>query len=203
MDGRHRKVVELLLEVAGRRKARELLHLQKAAELGRAGARHARTQRLPAHGGGAVARVAGSRALPSGTDRAGRLRSCGALWLGEASHRDPGPWTIGCDDFQRQIDWLQDHFEIVDLQECQRRIRSGFNKRPTVAITFDDGYSDNCDFALPMLIERRIPVTYFVTTKHTLHQQAFEHDLKIQKHLGSSNTNKMVSYEYISNKKRT
>ncbi|MDE0935665.1 MAG: polysaccharide deacetylase family protein [Mariniblastus sp.] len=106
-----------------------------------------------------------------------------ALFYHRVADDHQNAWTIGRDDFQRQIDWLQDHFEIVDLQECQRRIRSGFNKRPTVAITFDDGYADNCEFALPMLIERRIPVTYFVTTQHTLHQQAFEHDLDIQKPL--------------------
>ena len=49
-----------------------------------------------------------------------------------------------CDEFQTQIDWFQENFEIVDLEECQRRIRSGFNDRPTLSITFDDGYSENC-----------------------------------------------------------
>lgn len=85
-------------------------------------------------------------------------------------------WTISCSQFQEQIDWIEQHFEIVDLEECQRRIRSGSNTRPTISITFDDGYAENCDFALPMLIERRIPVTYFVTTYHTAEQQPFPHD---------------------------
>lgn len=86
-------------------------------------------------------------------------------------------WTISCSKFQNQIDWLEQNFEIVDLEECQRRIRSGWNSRPTVSITFDDGYAENCDFALPLLIERRIPVTYFVTTYHTTQQQPFPHDV--------------------------
>lgn len=86
------------------------------------------------------------------------------------------PWTMSCDHFQKQIDWFQENFEIVDLEESQRRIKSGCNGRPTLSITFDDGYAENCDFALPMLIERRIPVTYFVTTYHTTEQQPFEHD---------------------------
>lgn len=85
-------------------------------------------------------------------------------------------WTIGCDEFKKQIDWFQENFEIVDLEESQRRISSGFNDRPTLSITFDDGYAENCDFALPLLIERRIPVTYFVTTYHTKEQQPFPHD---------------------------
>ncbi len=88
-------------------------------------------------------------------------------------------WTISCSQFQEQIDWLEQRFEIVDLEECQRRIRSGFNTRPTISITFDDGYAENCEFALPLLIERRIPVTYFVTTYHTTEQQPFPHDREL------------------------
>ena len=101
-----------------------------------------------------------------------------SLFYHRVADTDLNPWTITCDDFQRQIDWFQENFEIVDLRECQRRINSGFNDRPTLSITFDDGYSENCDFALPMLIERRIPVTYFVTTYHTVEQQAFPHDIE-------------------------
>ena len=88
-------------------------------------------------------------------------------------------WTMSCAEFERQINWLQENFELVDLEECQRRIRSGFNDRPTLSITFDDGYAENCDFALPLLIERRIPATYFVTTYHTTEQQAFPHDREL------------------------
>ncbi|MFK7768530.1 MAG: polysaccharide deacetylase family protein [Mariniblastus sp.] len=87
------------------------------------------------------------------------------------------PWTMTCGMFEQQIDWLQENFDIVDLEESQRRIRSGFNERPTLSITFDDGYAENCDFALPMLIERRIPVTYFVTAHNVIHQEPFQHDV--------------------------
>jgi peptidoglycan/xylan/chitin deacetylase (PgdA/CDA1 family) len=89
----------------------------------------------------------------------------------------PNPWTISRDGFAQQIDWIQENFEIVDLQECQRRIQSGKNSRPTVAITFDDGYAENCEFGLPYLIERRIPVTYFVSLDQTKNQTPFQHDV--------------------------
>ena len=91
----------------------------------------------------------------------------------------PNPWTMTCAEFERQIDWMQSNFELVDLQECQRRIQSGFNDRPTLSITFDDGYAENGEFALPMLIERRIPVTYFVTLENTIGQKPFQHDLDL------------------------
>ncbi len=89
----------------------------------------------------------------------------------------PNDWTIGTQQFARQIGWLQRNFELISLAEAQNRIRRAANPRPAVAITFDDGYADNCKFALPLLIKRRIPVTYFVTTRHILATEPFPHDL--------------------------
>lgn len=99
------------------------------------------------------------------------------LFYHRVANDHPNPWTISEQAFVRQVDWLQKHFDLVSLHEVQRRIRTG-NSRPAVSITFDDGYSDNCSFALPMLIERGIPVTYFVTTWHTAHRKPFPHDVE-------------------------
>ncbi len=90
----------------------------------------------------------------------------------------PNPWTIGCDAFARQIAWLEEHFDVISLEEAQRRISTGRNGRPSVVITFDDGYADNCDFALPLLLDRRLPFAYFVTTGNLLHAQPFAHDVE-------------------------
>ena len=79
----------------------------------------------------------------------------------------PNDWTISLKSFSTQIDWLQEQFDIVSLQEAQRRIECGQNDIPTVSITFDDGYADNCKTAVPYLLEREIPFTYFVTTDNT------------------------------------
>lgn len=65
----------------------------------------------------------------------------------------------------------------MSLAEAQRRLASGHNDQPCVSITFDDGYADNCEQALPLLIRERIPCTYFVTTRNVIDQQPFEHDL--------------------------
>ena len=89
----------------------------------------------------------------------------------------PNPWTIPTQVFSRQIDWLQANFDIVSLDECQRRLGPEGNRRPAVSITFDDGYADNCQFAIPFLLERRIPFTYFVTLDHIVEQRPFEHDV--------------------------
>lgn len=84
-------------------------------------------------------------------------------------------WTIRPRDFQRRLDWMERRFDFVSLAEAQRRLREG-NPRPAVALTFDDGYAENCEFALPLLLKRRIPFAYFVATDFVLHGKAFPHD---------------------------
>lgn len=100
-----------------------------------------------------------------------------ALFYHRVANEFPNPWTISCQQFEAQIRWIQRRFEIVTLQECQRRIESKFNDRPTVAITFDDGYADNARFAIPFLLERNIPFTYFVTWGNVVKQTPFQHDI--------------------------
>jgi peptidoglycan/xylan/chitin deacetylase (PgdA/CDA1 family) len=92
-------------------------------------------------------------------------------------------WTIGNELFARHVNFLQRHFELISLEESQRRIRSGRNERPAVHITFDDGYAENCDHALPLLIRKEIPFTYFVTSKSIFDGIPFPHDVKNQRPL--------------------
>ncbi|MEO1525460.1 MAG: polysaccharide deacetylase family protein [Planctomycetota bacterium] len=92
-------------------------------------------------------------------------------------------WTISNDEFQRQIRWIRRHFDIVSLEEIQRSVASGENPRPAVAITFDDGYAENCDRAIPFLIENEIPFTYFVSLGHVIDQEPFPHDREAKRPL--------------------
>lgn len=88
-------------------------------------------------------------------------------------------WTTHTDTFVWVIKWLRARFDLISLSEAQQRLRSGYNDRPGVCITFDDGYLTNCDRALPLLIENRIPCTYFVTARPVLEQTPFDHDLRL------------------------
>lgn len=89
----------------------------------------------------------------------------------------PNDWTISPQRFEQQIDFLRASFEVIALDEVQRRIRHSDSRRPAVAITFDDGYAENCDFALPLLIRHQLPCTYFVTVEHVLTGRPFPHDV--------------------------
>ena len=100
------------------------------------------------------------------------------LFYHRISDKHSNPWSMDFAMFQQQINWMRDRFDMISLEEVQRRIRSGTNDRPAVAITFDDGYAENSEQGLPFLIESKIPVTYFVTTEHTSKQLPFPHDLK-------------------------
>jgi len=92
-------------------------------------------------------------------------------------------WTTPTRTFVKAIGWLKSRFELISLEEAQRRIRSGANLRPAVAITFDDGYAVNNQMALPLLIEQRIPCTYFVCTQPVVEGTPFTHDQALCHHL--------------------
>ncbi|MBU4273450.1 MAG: polysaccharide deacetylase family protein [Planctomycetes bacterium] len=89
------------------------------------------------------------------------------------------PWTASNATFVRQVSWLRKRFQLVSLAEAQHRIRQGYNHRPCVSVTFDDGYADNCRRAIPWLIEQQIPCTYFVTLRNVLEGEPFSHDLAL------------------------
>ena len=90
----------------------------------------------------------------------------------------PNDWTISRRGFQRHVEYCQQNFELIDLAEVQRRVRDRDSCTPAVSFTFDDGYSENCDFALPLLIERKVPCTYFVSTENVIHGKGFGHDCR-------------------------
>lgn len=53
---------------------------------------------------------------------------------------------------------------IVSLDEAVERISAGISDRPFAALTFDDGYRDNEEWALPILSREKAPATIFATT---------------------------------------
>jgi len=117
------------------------------------------------------------RWLSLGQSKRSKTVPIAILYYHRVDNSKLNPWTISNHRFQEQLDWLQQKFDLVSLEEVQRRMRSGSNDRPTVSITFDDGYADNCTEALPLLIRRKIPFTYFVTSQNTINNIPFPHDV--------------------------
>ena len=67
--------------------------------------------------------------------------------------------------FLRQLRFLRRHFEVVSVRQMMERVRNGAPaERPTVAVTFDDGYVNNLAIASPLLQEEGVPATFFLAT---------------------------------------
>ena len=66
--------------------------------------------------------------------------------------------------FDEQLAWLQANCEVMLIDELPKAAGHRDSSRPAVAITFDDGYADNHEYALPLLAKYRLPATVYATT---------------------------------------
>lgn len=84
--------------------------------------------------------------------------------VGEPS-LDPWRLTVKPEIFAGQMDTLARDWSPLSLAE----LSEGFSQRclpeRAVAVTFDDGYTDNLEIAAPVLLEHKIPATLFVATE--------------------------------------
>ncbi|RME88354.1 MAG: polysaccharide deacetylase family protein [Anaerolineae bacterium] len=80
--------------------------------------------------------------------------------------------------FARQMDYLKRWFNVVSLQRVIAWLEGREDLPPRAAlITFDDGYRDNYTHAYPILRERGLPATIFLTTGHIESDRPFYWDL--------------------------
>ena len=68
------------------------------------------------------------------------------------------------ESFDSQLRMLSRFFNVLPLDEALRLSEQGTLPARTVCITFDDGYRDNVDIALPMLRQYALPATFFIAT---------------------------------------
>ena len=65
--------------------------------------------------------------------------------------------------FDHHLRWLTERCHVTTLVDLVRKRGQQSDGKPTVAITFDDGYEDNHSYALPILSRYHAPATFFVT----------------------------------------
>lgn len=100
------------------------------------------------------------------------------LFYHRVADRVQNTWSIGCTRFEEQLDLIGSLGTFASLDEIRQEQLSGTRDRLKIAITFDDGYSENMDRAIPELLRRKIPCTYFVATDFVEYSQPFPHDIQ-------------------------
>lgn len=66
--------------------------------------------------------------------------------------------------FDQMLGWIKSWFHVLPLDEAVRRRATGSLPARAASITFDDGYADNHDVALPILRHHGISATFFIAT---------------------------------------
>ena len=66
--------------------------------------------------------------------------------------------------FERHAAALARYFRVLKLSDAARRLAEGTLPARSVAITFDDGYRDNFELALPILKRNELTATFFIAT---------------------------------------
>ena len=110
---------------------------------------------------------------------ANRLRTRGPagsviLMYHRIADLDADPWGLAVSPahFAEHLGVLRRH-ATISLRDLVHASGRGAHPRGAVVVTFDDGYADNVETALPLLLRQRIPATVFLTTEAVGAQREF------------------------------
>jgi peptidoglycan/xylan/chitin deacetylase (PgdA/CDA1 family) len=87
---------------------------------------------------------------------------------------DPGLISASPREFEQQMRFLRNHYEVVSASDVIAAFNSGDPKQlpsRAVAVTFDDGYYDFEEQAWPVLKQYSIPTILFVPTAYPDHPE--------------------------------
>lgn len=108
--------------------------------------------------------------------------------------------TVSPEVFDRQMNYLSKNYNVVSLDSAIKALYRDKNNLNNVVITFDDGYRDNLENALPILNKYQLSATIFVTTEfcdQIMSHPRYRNEQK-RLHLDWDEVNKLNGFENIS-----
>lgn len=81
--------------------------------------------------------------------------------------REPDPLfpdEVDAARFDELLGWVKSWFNVLPLDTAIRQLQDGSLPARAAALSFDDGYADNHDVALPLLRKHGLPCSFFVAT---------------------------------------
>lgn len=78
---------------------------------------------------------------------------------------DPiNPGEIDAERFAWQMELIANNFNVLTVGEASELLMKGQLPERSLTITFDDGYADNAEIALPILNKYSLKATFFIAT---------------------------------------
>jgi peptidoglycan/xylan/chitin deacetylase (PgdA/CDA1 family) len=78
---------------------------------------------------------------------------------------DPWNLSVNPSNFEKQMHMLKKSGLVVSIEDLTEQVEEK-KLRPSIVLTFDDGYVDNFLAAKPILEKFEVPATFFISSKH-------------------------------------
>ncbi len=79
-------------------------------------------------------------------------------------------------EFCKQLTWYTRRFDRLSLYQVSKFLSQKTLNRDAIALTFDDGYSDNFETVYPLLQKYKMPAAFFIATGPLIHRTPYWYD---------------------------